>query len=595
MLNIALVSGGTGSIAIQKGLNDLYGIDNYNLDVIINAYDNGKSTGICRTVFENQILGPSDLRKNQLTYFECQYENELLNPDSYESRLHSLFEMRFSATNSNEYYQMSCEYIRNADFIKEEIKKKFIQWIHFFFYEKDGKFRERAINEKYVDFSLSNIFYASCAALNNNSLGVAGSEMAEVLGIEDRVHLISDVSLMLKAETESGYIINDEGEIVCWDNPNDKIKRVILLKDDHEYLPCVDELNKKSVRRVFEQADIIIFSSGTQWSSLIPTYMHDGFKEMIEECSAKKYLVMNNVEDHDMYGVSANELMNILSQFINTSQLTVVLNDNATNSMRCIDDEKYNSIHGMLSLDGSNKHIPNALASLILKDYYGINKEYNLISDLDGTLWDEKGDSHSKKIGKINLNSFEGIILSGNSYEHVSSTCKEFFSNKMDNYIYCDYGNTYFKLNAITDKLILSNDFLIDEDILISVDAIDEFHDKGKVRGGAILTIKPLSDREKKIRLLDPIIEKYKGIYEARIAGRTSIDVMKKSLNKEATLNMILNNMHLSFDDVLYLGNELEKGNEECVKNTGIKTIQVDDVFDTYVFLKTFLYFYGKQ
>ena len=47
MFNVAVFSGGTGSIAIQEGLSAIYGNDNYNLDVIINAYDNGKSTGTC--------------------------------------------------------------------------------------------------------------------------------------------------------------------------------------------------------------------------------------------------------------------------------------------------------------------------------------------------------------------------------------------------------------------------------------------------------------------------------------------------------------------------------------------------------------------
>ena len=69
MFNVAVFSGGTGSIAIQEGLSAIYGNDNYNLDVIINAYDNGKSTGTCRKIFNNRILGPSDLRKNHMTQF----------------------------------------------------------------------------------------------------------------------------------------------------------------------------------------------------------------------------------------------------------------------------------------------------------------------------------------------------------------------------------------------------------------------------------------------------------------------------------------------------------------------------------------------
>ena len=77
MYNIVIFSGGTGSIAIQEGLSLIYGNNNYNLDIIINAYDNGKSTGVCRKIFDNQILGPSDLRKNQMTQYYTFHHHQI--------------------------------------------------------------------------------------------------------------------------------------------------------------------------------------------------------------------------------------------------------------------------------------------------------------------------------------------------------------------------------------------------------------------------------------------------------------------------------------------------------------------------------------
>ena len=72
MYNIVIFSGGTGSIAIQEGFSAIYGNENYNIDIIINAYDNGKSTGTCRRIFNDKILGPSDYRKNHMTQFKIQ-------------------------------------------------------------------------------------------------------------------------------------------------------------------------------------------------------------------------------------------------------------------------------------------------------------------------------------------------------------------------------------------------------------------------------------------------------------------------------------------------------------------------------------------
>lgn len=589
MLNIVIVSGGTGSIALQNGLNNLYGIDNYNLDIVINAYDNGKSTGMCRSVFENKILGPSDLRKNQLTLFECVYKDALKNPNSFESKLHSLFELRFTADNYKMYYTKACQYIVKADYLSNYDKTILHEWVDYFFFESKNNFRKNVLNVNFTDFSLPNIFYAACAALNNYSLSKAGSEIAKILRIKDKVHLISDVSLLLKAETESGYIINDEGDIVCWDNPNDKIVKAILYNENGEYTPSVDELNNTPISYVFQEADIIIFSSGTQWSSLIPTYMHNGFKSLIQNCSAKKYLIMNNVEDHDMYGISADGILSILNQYLDLTQITIVLNDNAVFSMKSIKGN-YNYIHGPLGELGEKRHIPEAVVSIILKDYFGLDKKYKLVSDLDGTLWDKEGDGHTKKIGIYNLGIFEGIILSGNSYEHVADVCKKYFTNRQNNYIYCDYGNTYFRLEDIEHKEILSEKFLIDIDLINKIDTIEDLHGKLRVRGGSILTIKPLRNRINKLSFFDKLLRGYDGEYEARIAGRTSIDIMKTNFDKEATLRLIIDRMGLNIEDILYLGNEINKGNELCIKNIGVKTIQVNDLFETYIFLKTFSY-----
>ena len=77
MLRVAVFCGGTGSIALQNGFASLYGIDRVQMDIIVNAYDNGKSTGVCRRCFNNEILGPSDVRKNQLLQYSIQNESSI--------------------------------------------------------------------------------------------------------------------------------------------------------------------------------------------------------------------------------------------------------------------------------------------------------------------------------------------------------------------------------------------------------------------------------------------------------------------------------------------------------------------------------------
>lgn len=590
MLKIVIVSGGTGSIALQNGFDALYGIENYRMDVVINAYDNGKSTGECRRIFDGRILGPSDLRKNQMTLFKLIHKKALQNPDSYHSKLLELFELRLTAKDYREYYKLAYEYIKNAEYMNQETQEMCLLWLDYFFFGDKEKYtyRESVEMVSFKDFSLANIFYAGCASLENDSLGRAGKRMAEILEIPDRVHLISDVNLYLKAYTEKGHLIEDEGDIVSWDNAEDKIREVKLFDcNGKEYIPFVDEGNFTRVKKVFMEADIIIFSSGTQWSSLIPTYLHHGFRNLIKKCHAAKYLVMNNKEDHDMYGISADSLLNILDEFLDLDEITIVTNDLAAETMKTISRTE-NWIHGDLSNKGSSKHIPEKIVFLIMKNYYNLEADDILISDLDGTLWDEKADVTEQKIGIENMGMFEGIILSGNSYEHVYEITQKYFENSQNNEIYCDYGNTYFTKDHVNNLQNLSTDFFIDNDLVELLKYSEEFGKKMCLRGNVVLTIKPLVDREQKLKEINRIMCDYKDRYKANIAGRTSIDIVKKGFNKEATLRMILQRNGIEIKKVIYLGNELDDGNEVCIKNIGLRTLQMNDLYDTYVFLKTY-------
>ena len=86
-LNVVVFSGGRGSINICDGLREFSKVNDVNLNLtnIINAYDDGLSTGATRAFFDYKILGPSDLRKVQETQYEFYYpEGEGL--DFFKSR-----------------------------------------------------------------------------------------------------------------------------------------------------------------------------------------------------------------------------------------------------------------------------------------------------------------------------------------------------------------------------------------------------------------------------------------------------------------------------------------------------------------------------
>lgn len=588
MLKIVLMCGGSGGKALQEGFASVFGYGNYKLDAIINAYDDGKSTGVCRDIFNRNILGPSDLRKNQITQFKLKYQKQIENPNSKEHKLLDLFELRISKDDYSSYYEEAIRIINNIDYLEEKQKDNLINLVNYFFYiDKENNILRQGIDKvSFNDFSLSNIFYASCAAINDNSLEKAGEVMAELFSMENNVHLISNVNLYIHATTESGYVITDEGQLVAWNNPDDKVVKVDLVKNDgSKYIPSVNENSKDNIKKLFDEADILIFSSGTQWSSLIPSYMHKGFSELLSSCKAKKYLVMNNAEDNDAKGVNANELMNIISKYIDTTDIKVVLNDNACDGMNTIDNS-YKQIHGLLSEKNDKKHNPVSLIKLIMNDYYELSNRdnYKLISDLDGTLWNDK--LEKKDICVKNFELFKGIILSGNNYKHVYGIVKDNY--RLNNYIYCNYGNTYFKLDNPTEDNVLSMEYLIENDILDELKKYDEFKDKLTIRGQAVLTVRPLQDRPEKLKTINSIIEKIGSRYQAVVAGNTTIDIMKKEFSKATMFKIIASRENLNDYEIIYLGDEYIGGNDTCMLNLNIKNIPVNDVYDTYAFLTVF-------
>ncbi len=69
-MKVVIISGGSGNDTLIKGLTK-YISSGLDIKVIVNAYDNGKSTGICRAI--TNTLGVSDIRKNHSRMYESIY------------------------------------------------------------------------------------------------------------------------------------------------------------------------------------------------------------------------------------------------------------------------------------------------------------------------------------------------------------------------------------------------------------------------------------------------------------------------------------------------------------------------------------------
>ncbi|MEM2159350.1 MAG: 2-phospho-L-lactate transferase CofD family protein [Candidatus Nitrosotenuis sp.] len=600
-MKIVIFSGGTGSKALQTGLYNIFEGKTTTVDIkiIINAYDNGLSTGLVRKVLDGRILGPSDLRKNQTLRHFLQYGK---------THLYEILENRFTA---------KIEDVKNfvlerllADAFKSasdyELAKSAVDT--FFNFPK-------AHLIDYEDFSLGNIIYAGLAAQNKFSLAAAGTVMAKILGIKDNVILNSDKALYLGAATENGHLIYDEGEIVAWDNPNDKIYNTFFYDSNYEHR--VPEISEEAETAITE-ADLIIFSAGTQWSSLIPTYQTKGVREALASSNAKQILVMNRVQDHDMLGDNAEAVLKHIGRFIDVSNVQVIFDTHAHESMRCFDYDNSNFYSFELSNSNVNKtdrtHNGERLATAIFKVYFNdyLNSDI-FIFDYDDTIVG-RGRSFSessnynrcairellqaKKCIKIcSCNSIKAISLkSEDSYDMAPITISVCADNALNIYDYNLNGtesNDDDRLANYSFVGSVDQSLLIDE---ISVESLMEMlidigFDPSLIenRNYASIAIKPVQNQKVLKTLLGAYIEsKYgKEHYSVISSGRTTIEIHRKMMLKHAYLRQqISTNKKITYVGDEILGNDLAAF-EESKMNPNVKFLWVQNPDETSLFLKT--------
>lgn len=559
-MKVTILTGGTGSIALQRGLYGLYG-DKLEISYLVNFYDNGKSTGLVRKVYNGKIGGPSDIRKNQMTraMLEC-----------VSLDIVKFCEHRFTSAKPYKYIIDKL----NELCLNEDKHKILLGAIEHYFEQP------LALQIVYDDFAIGNIIYAGLAGKFNNSMQCAADIMKDVLGISANCVISDDKSLFLGAVTQSGCEIIDEGQIVEWSNINDKIK--YLTYHDENGLPDVPKLSERAKKTILE-SDLIICSSGTQWSSLIPTYEAKGFFKALDEAYGKIYLIMNCTEDKDMLGVDAAELWEIVKNKLPSDKVTIIQNDDRENIMSNM-IKHINVIKKPLT-DYSNKHEPIDLVLTIFEDYW--REQFNC--EVFGFDWDNtiKGrrntfeDVSKENIKLLNELKKDKFICTGNTIDVI----------KIKNIpIYAENGLNFYYLGQ---KECLSEQFqLKDLNKLISffINLGVKF-DKISNRNYAILSIKPLSELERV--LLKKIFDEseWSNTYKLVITGTSTVDIMNKVLKKD----IILEHKLVKNKKICYLGDEPEGNDRELFKSSLIKSFYTKNPNWTYLFLKTLIYLQNER
>jgi 2-phospho-L-lactate transferase/gluconeogenesis factor (CofD/UPF0052 family) len=332
---IAVFGGGRGIASILEALNRTNRVE---LTVLVNAYDDGLSTGRLRK-FIKGMLGPSDVRKNITTLMSQE--------DRSQRALRRLLEFRFSEKACRDEAIIALQWlltghgtcnIGEIQSIYGDLRYSVLQSLQkycetFLAYESHAFLQGDLFD--YSDCSLGNIFFCGCF-LQHRDFNQTTEHLAALCETRGRILNATDgANHVLVAIKANGQFLKDESAIVSVQAAN-PIREVFLLPAyltlaDEEYLESLDLharihfLRERSIRpainddaaAALREADAIIYGPGTQNSSLLPSYLTVGVAEAIAvNTHAAKYLITNIHHDHDTYGLKANEFVDAFSFYM---------------------------------------------------------------------------------------------------------------------------------------------------------------------------------------------------------------------------------------------------------------------------------------
>jgi 2-phospho-L-lactate transferase/gluconeogenesis factor (CofD/UPF0052 family) len=570
-MNIVILTGGTGSIALQTGLFNVLEkyTDGVDIKIIVNGYDSGLSTGVVRRVCGGKILGPSDIRKNQTTRLKLQDPTSPWNKFLNIRFTCTAFEARdLCRLKINDLYLELSKSSRLTEHCS-----KIYSAVDFYF-----KFPD-ALRVDYTDFSLANIVYAGLAAMNGNSIRKAATIMSEALCISDNVLVNDDTSLFLSAVTASGIHVHDEADIVSWGNKTDSF--VDLAFKNYRGDAVVPVLCKES-RDSLIDADLIILSSGTQWSSLIPTYASVGFKAAIEDSAADIIMVSNKFADKDSPGQSTSDIIDIICpKYFPVNRIKVLSDSNGSSLMNtCTSEKVVSNTIDILSIDDefidNVTHNPELLAFALGDLYFKEYLESEVFAfDYDDTLVGR--DNKFPKSSRCNIELLNkrkrtspAVIVTGNSIRAISCGINSRAT------IYAEGGINKYVFSGsehILEKCLDRSKEIDVEIIYAMLEKLKIPQSKIENRANVTVAIKPVDPEYRMMmkKLLDMILP---GQYIVTITGRTTVEISKGISKSLAILDIMK-----SHKTMTYVGDELYTGNDSPVlglsKTMNIKCLNV--------------------
>ncbi len=333
-LRVSVFSGGRGSATITR---ELVRDPRVQLSVLVNAYDDGLSTGDLRDLIPG-MLGPSDFRKN-FSYLLDLYSAE-------QFALEKLIEYRLPKDFSREQFEALPALARGApcrseypaalrnifENLEPAIRQSIADYIdHFFGFYASAKGRF-----PFADCSLGNLVFAGAYLENGQSFNHAVEALGELVGAKARVlNVTLGENRILVALKADGEVLDRESKIVSPQSPAPIVDIFLLEKSlDPAALAALEPLaleEKRAFLRAREkpvqlspgarqallESDVVVYGPGTQFSSIYPSYRTDGLPDALAQSRARVKAIVANLDyDHDIQGLGVTDLVDRTLQFM---------------------------------------------------------------------------------------------------------------------------------------------------------------------------------------------------------------------------------------------------------------------------------------
>lgn len=328
-INVVLFSGGSGTKSITEALRKHPQIS---LKILINAYDDGHSTGRLRR-FIPGMLGPSDVRKNLNRLMplreKCQRSLKALSDFRLAVNIPAAAALQILngiiAASPAGLPPVLAEALPHLSLNQwNQVRGYLTTFLRYYDEQSDAGNRFN-----FTDCAVGNLLFAGCYLENGRDFNATIPEFAAFHDVERDVLLNVTLgeNLFLTAVKENGLLLLNEADIVAAQDPS-KIRELFLIDAD-TCRSCVERAAVEPEAAVLEtlercdiqpkmnpavasalaEADVIIYGPGTQHSSLFPSYLTIGLAEAIAaNHHADKLLVANIHRDFDIQTDDAGDI-----------------------------------------------------------------------------------------------------------------------------------------------------------------------------------------------------------------------------------------------------------------------------------------------